>query len=128
MRCRISPRHLPRPRRRESRYWFLPTLPTSARQPWCNSPAGILPRSTRPQASTVRLVEKVCLMRIVLILAAALFIGVPCSNAQEVGTNPSVIQDRSYKLLREDENWSFLRDRSLREDFWDPIKYIPRSE
>ena len=32
--------------------------------------------------------------------------------------------DRSYKLLREDENWSFLRDSRLREDFWDPIKYI----
>jgi hypothetical protein len=33
--------------------------------------------------------------------------------------------DRSYKLLREDEDWSFLSDRSLRKDFWDPIKYIP---
>jgi hypothetical protein len=28
-------------------------------------------------------------------------------------------------LLKEDEDWSFLRDRSLRQDFWDPIKYIP---
>jgi hypothetical protein len=64
-------------------------------------------------------------MRIVLILAAALLIGVPSANAQAVGTAPSVIQHRSYKLLREDEDWSFLRDRSLREDFWDPIKYIP---
>ena len=33
--------------------------------------------------------------------------------------------DRSYKLLREDEDWSFLRDPTLRQDFWDPIKYIP---
>jgi len=64
-------------------------------------------------------------MRIVLILGAALLTGVPSVNAQAVGTAPSVIQDRSYKLLREDENWSFLRDRSLRQDFWDPIKYIP---
>jgi hypothetical protein len=64
-------------------------------------------------------------MRIVLILAATLLIGVPRSNAQAVGTAPSVIQDRSYKLLREDEDWSFLRDRSLRQDFWDPIKYMP---
>ena len=31
----------------------------------------------------------------------------------------------SYKLLREDEDWSFLKDPKLREDFWDPIKYIP---
>ena len=33
--------------------------------------------------------------------------------------------DRTYQLLREDEDWSFLRDRALRQDFWDPIKYIP---
>src|SRR6201993_1599240 len=124
-RFRISRLPSPRPGRRESRYWFLPTLPTSAQQPWCNSPAGILPRSTRPQVNRSRVVEKVCLMRIVPILAAALLIGVPSGNAQAVGTAPSVIQDRSYKLLREDEDWSFLRDRSLREDFWDPIKYIP---
>ena len=64
-------------------------------------------------------------MRIGVILAAILLIGVPSANAQAVGTAPSVVQDRSYKLLREDEDWSFLRDRSLREDFWDPIKYIP---
>src|SRR5246500_1576573 len=126
MRLRISRLPSPRPGRRESRYWFLPTLPTGAQQPSCNSPAGILPRSTRPQVNRVRLVEKVCLMRIVLILgAAALLTGVPSANAQAVGTAPPVIQDRSYKLLREDEDWSFLRDRSLREDFWDPIKYIP---
>ncbi len=95
-------------------------------QPSFNFLAVILPRSTRPQVNRVRLVERVCLMmRIVLILAAALLIGVPSTNAQVVGTAPSVIHDRSYKLLREDEDWSFLRDRSLREDFWDPIKYIP---
>src|ERR1700756_4156368 len=64
-------------------------------------------------------------MRIVLILAATLLIGTLSANAQAVGTAPSVIQDRSYKLLREDEDWSFLRDKSLRQDFWDPIKYIP---
>src|ERR1700760_4203100 len=125
MRSQTSRIRLPRPRRPESRSWFLPTLPTSAQQPWCNFPAGILPRFTRPQISRVRLVKKVCLMRIVLILAAALLIGAPSANAQMTGASPSVIQDRSYKLLREDEDWSFLRDRSLREDFWDPIKYIP---
>lgn len=32
--------------------------------------------------------------------------------------------DRSYHLLREDEDWSFLADPALRQDFWDPIKYI----
>ena len=64
-------------------------------------------------------------MRIVPILTAALLIGVPGAHAQVGGTTPSVIHDRSYKLLREDEDWSFLRDRNLRQDFWDPIKYIP---
>lgn len=33
--------------------------------------------------------------------------------------------DRAYKLLREDEDWSFLKDKNLRQDFWDPIKYFP---
>ena len=37
----------------------------------------------------------------------------------------SAAPDRTYKLLREDEDWSFLRDPALRQDFWDPIKYIP---
>src|ERR1700758_1380284 len=64
-------------------------------------------------------------MRIVLILVSAFLIGMPSANAQAVGTAPSVIQDRTYKLLREDEDWSFLSDRNLRQDFWDPIKYIP---
>ena len=64
-------------------------------------------------------------MRIVPILTAALLIGVWGAHAQVGGTTPSVAHDRSYKLLREDEDWSFLRDRNLRQDFWDPIKYIP---
>jgi hypothetical protein len=32
---------------------------------------------------------------------------------------------RTYTLLGEDEDWSFLKDPSLRQDFWDPLKYIP---
>jgi hypothetical protein len=63
-------------------------------------------------------------MRPALVLAMAVVIGVPHSNAQSAYTSPSV-PDRGYKLLREDEDWSFLRDASLRQDFWDPIKYIP---
>ena len=33
--------------------------------------------------------------------------------------------DRSYKILRESEDWSFLRDAALRNDVWDPVKFIP---
>src|SRR5580692_1423379 len=42
-------------------------------------------------------------------------------------TNPGQVPEvnRNYKLLREDEDWSFLKNPKLREDFWDPIKYIP---
>ena len=32
--------------------------------------------------------------------------------------------DRTIKLLREDEDWSFLADPANRQDFWDPLKYI----
>jgi hypothetical protein len=39
---------------------------------------------------------------------------------------PLLTKPRNYQLRREDEDWSFLRDRSLRQDFWDPIKYISR--
>jgi hypothetical protein len=45
------------------------------------------------------------------------------SLAQTDAPKPS--PDRTYKLLREDEDWKFLQDKSLRQDSWDPIKYIP---
>src|ERR1700757_4672708 len=32
---------------------------------------------------------------------------------------------RTYNILRENEDWSFLKDPSLRQDWWDPLKYIP---
>ena len=31
----------------------------------------------------------------------------------------------AYKLLRYDEDYSYLKDPDRRTDFWDPIKYIP---
>ena len=62
-------------------------------------------------------------IRILLILAAA-FLAVLTAHAQSDAPGDPVLPDRSYKLLREDENWSFLRDPALRQDFWDPIKYI----
>ena len=42
-----------------------------------------------------------------------------------VDTVPETKVDRSFKILRENEDWSFLRNKSLREDVWDPLKYIP---
>ena len=65
-------------------------------------------------------------MRFFLTLSAlVLLITGLSAGAQAVSSAFPDAPDRSIKLLREDEDWSFLRDRSLRQDFWDPIKYIP---
>jgi hypothetical protein len=62
--------------------------------------------------------------RILSILAVALLVGLPLARAQSDQTSAPVIPDRSYKLLREDDEWSFLADPAERQEFWDPIKYI----
>jgi hypothetical protein len=64
-------------------------------------------------------------MRIFLMLAAAFFLPGMTAHAQSDNARDPAITDRSYKLLRNDENWTFLRSPTLRQDFWDPIKYIP---
>src|SRR5258707_469139 len=58
-----------------------------------------------------------------LVILAMVFI-VPAVRAQSDNAAEPKVPDRSYKLLREDEDWSFLRDPRLRQDPWDPIKYI----
>jgi hypothetical protein len=47
------------------------------------------------------------------------------ARAQQVVLAVAAAPVRDYKLLRSDEDWSFLQDRNLRQDFFDPIKYIP---
>jgi Alginate export len=59
------------------------------------------------------------------IIAVAFLLGMLPAHAQSDQADASAIPDRSYRLLSEDEDWSFLRDPALRQDFWDPIKYIP---
>src|SRR3984957_12952483 len=54
--------------------------------------------------------------RATLCLAAAMKL-----FAQAVTTAP----DRGYSLLRENEDRSFLSGSANRDDFWDPVKYIP---
>src|SRR5580704_10934566 len=65
-------------------------------------------------------------MRILSIWALMFFAGALPAHAQsgQVAADP-VLPNRSYQLLRENEDWSFLQDSALREDVWDPIKYIP---
>ena len=50
---------------------------------------------------------------------------VPAAQAQTDQTATAVVPVRTYSILREDENWSFLKDPALRQDIWDPLKYIP---
>ena len=64
-------------------------------------------------------------MRPFLILAAAALLATRLTaGAESVSpTSPDAL-DRSIKLLREDEDWSFLANPANRQDFWDPVKYI----
>ena len=60
----------------------------------------------------------------IFFLAIMVLVGVLPEFAQSGNASDVAAPDRSYKLLREDENWSFLQNPALRQDFWDPIKYI----
>ena len=60
-----------------------------------------------------------------LLAGFALLLAAPRLFAQSATIDETPKVDRTYQLLREDEDWSFLRDKSLRKDIWDPIKYIP---
>ncbi len=62
---------------------------------------------------------------ICLLAGFALLLVAPRLFAQSSTTDEAPKINRNYALLREDENWSFLRNPALRQDFWDPIKYIP---
>ena len=59
--------------------------------------------------------------RCILGLAAA----ITAAQAQTDQPTSSAEPVRTYTLLGEDEDWSFLKDPSLRQDLWDPLKYIP---
>ena len=64
-------------------------------------------------------------MRRFLILAAAVLLATRLTaGAQSASPTSSGAPDRSIKLLREDEDWSFLSNPANRQDFWDPVKYI----
>src|SRR5258706_15231887 len=61
----------------------------------------------------------------VLAVVFIIIISDPAVLAQSNGAEGPEVPGRSYQLLREDEDWSFLRDRSLRRAFWDPVKFVP---
>ena len=63
--------------------------------------------------------------RFFLILSVFVWVVAPRPvRAQSASSASQDVPDRSYKLLREDEDWSFLADPANRQDFWDPLKYI----
>src|SRR5260370_2885525 len=77
------------------------------------------------EKSSVRVGErKQKSMRLFAIAAVACRLAGHAAHDQWVEAGWPALPDRSYKLLREDEDWSFLRDTALRKEFWDPIKYV----
>lgn len=64
-------------------------------------------------------------MRRLLIFAVMSLASSLLSRGQSVPAAESAVPERTYHLLREDDDWSFLADPTKRQDFWDPIKYIP---
>ena len=64
-------------------------------------------------------------MRTVSKWIVVLTIGTAAARAQSDQPANPVEPVRTYTLLGEDEDWSFLKDPSLRQDPWDPLKYIP---
>jgi len=74
-------------------------------------------------------VRDACLLVAAMLLSAVVLHGqTDAATGAQAPTDQAATQtkpNRSYGLLRENEDWSFLRDSKLRQDFWDPIKYIP---
>ena len=64
-------------------------------------------------------------MRTVSASVLALAAAITALRAQTDRPANSAEPVRTYTLLAEDEDWSFLKDPSLRQDPWDPLKYIP---
>jgi hypothetical protein len=64
-------------------------------------------------------------MRTVVICIFISLVGSLLAQDQSIPINETPPPARTYHLLREDDDWSFLADTAERQDFWDRIKYIP---
>ena len=63
-------------------------------------------------------------MRFLVMAVLVLLVAPAPARCQSISAIGPDVPDRSFKLLREDENWSFVADPGKRQDFWDPVKYI----
>ena len=64
----------------------------------------------------------------IALLPVLLLLASPCfaqSLPTETPATARAPQRPAYNLDRSEEDWQFLQDPSQREDFWDPLKYIP---
>ena len=64
------------------------------------------------------------MMRLFPTLLILCLAGAELSQAQSTAAGEFPAPTRTYHLLREDDDLSFLADPAERQDFWDPIKYI----
>ncbi len=64
-------------------------------------------------------------MRAGSVSVIACFISALSVRAQSDDAKAPAAPVLTYSLLRENENWSFLKNTTLSNDFWAPIKYIP---
>jgi hypothetical protein len=62
------------------------------------------------------------LLTILLLVASSCFAQSPPAETAPTASAP---QRPAYNLDRSEEDWKFLQNRSRREDFWDPLKFIP---
>ena len=64
-------------------------------------------------------------MRTIVIWIIMCFVSSLLSQGQSIPIDESTPPARTYHLLREDDDSSFLADPTERQDFWDSLKYIP---
>jgi hypothetical protein len=60
--------------------------------------------------------------------ALVLLVVIAGANRMIGQEKPASLPRPSYLLPRYEEDWSFLSDPAKRDDFWDPIKFIPLNQ
>src|SRR5579862_4129032 len=117
-RSRTWPARSRKRRPQASRFWTGRSRRMDEALRWYSFRADTSPRFT-PQSQKNRI------MRTASQWVLGLAVAITAAQAQTDQTVSTLEPVRTYTLLGEDEDWSFLKDPSLRQDPWDPLKYIP---